>query len=320
MKKKIIIISGDPNSINSEIIFKCWKKLSKKLKSQIYLISNYSLMKNQLKKLNYNLKMEKVNNIDEGSENTLKVFNLNLKFKNPFKVQKKYASKFLLNSLDLAHKLALNESVIGVINCPLSKKLLNSNHIGVTEYLASKCRVTDNSEVMLIKSKKLSVCPITTHVNIKEVSNKLNSSIIQKKIKTINTWYKKRYKKKANIGILGLNPHNAEYKKNSEELKIITPAIKKLKKTKIKVTGPLVADTLFIKDYKNYDVIVGMYHDQVLTPLKTLYKYNAINITLGLKYLRVSPDHGPAINLINKKIANPDSLLNCIKFVVNSNK
>ena len=63
-----------------------------------------------------------------------------------------------------------------------------------------------------------------------------------------------------------------------------------------------------------------MYHDQVLTPLKTLYKYNAINITLGLKYLRVSPDHGPAINLINKKIANPDSLFNCIKFVVNSNK
>ena len=63
-----------------------------------------------------------------------------------------------------------------------------------------------------------------------------------------------------------------------------------------------------------------MYHDQVLTPLKTLYKYNAINITLGLKYFRVSPDHGPAVNLINKKIANPDSLFNCIKFVTNSNK
>ena len=100
-EKKIIIISGDPNSINSEIIFKCWKKLSKKLKSQIYLISNYSLMKNQLKKLNYNLKMEKVNNIDDGSENTLKVLNLNLKFKNPFKVQKNMPLNFYLTHLIL---------------------------------------------------------------------------------------------------------------------------------------------------------------------------------------------------------------------------
>ncbi len=277
-------------------------------------------MKNQFKKLNYNVKMEKVKDTNEGSAKTLKILDINLRFKNPFKVKKKYASKFLLKSLNFAHKLALHNSIIGIINCPLSKGLLNSNHIGVTEYLASKCRVVDNSEVMLIKSQKLSVCPITTHINIKDVSKKLSSSIIQRKIKTINNWYKKRYKRKANIGILGLNPHNAEYKRNSEEIKIIIPAIKRLKKAKIKVTGPLVADTLFIKDYKKYDVVVGMYHDQVLTPLKTLYKYNAINVTLGLKYLRVSPDHGPAVNLINKKIASPDSLLNCIKFVVNSYK
>ena len=80
-------------------------------------------------------------------------------------------------------------------------------------------------------------------------------------------------------------------KKNSEEKKIIIPAILKLKKG-IKLSGPLVSDTLFIKDFKNYDVIVGMYHDQVLTPFKTIFKFDAINITLGLKYLRVSPDHG----------------------------
>ncbi len=320
MKKKIVIISGDPNSINSEIIFKCWRKISNKLKSQIYLISNYSLIKKQFNQLNYNVKMEKVSNIGEGSAKTLKILDINLKFKNPFNVQKKYASRFLIKSLNLAHKLALNNSIIGIINCPLSKKLLNSSHIGVTEYLASKCRVVDGSEVMLIKSQKLSVCPITTHVNIKNVSKKLSSLIIQKKIKTINSWYKKRYKRKAKIAILGLNPHNAELRKNSEEVKIIIPAIIKLKNDKIKVTGPLVADTLFIKDYKNFDVIVGMYHDQVLTPLKTLYKYSAINITLGLKYLRVSPDHGPAINLIKKKIASPDSLLNCIRFVVSSSK
>ena len=88
-----------------------------------------------------------------------------------------------------------------------------------------------------------------------------------------------------------------------------------MKKNKINITGPLVADTIFIKDYKKYDVIIGMFHDQVLIPFKTIYKFNAINITLGLKYLRVSPDHGVGEELIGKKISNAQSLINCINFI-----
>ena len=116
---------------------------------------------------------------------------------------------------------------------------------------------------------------------------------------------------------MGLNPHNAELKKNSEEYKIIIPAIKKAFKKGYKVTGPLVADTVFIKEYKNYDLLVGMYHDQVLSPFKALFNFDAINVTLGLKYLRVSPDHGTAANLIGKKKANPTSLINCVNFLNN---
>ena len=100
--------------------------------------------------------------------------------------------------------------------------------------------------------------------------------------------------------MLGLNPHNAELKKSSEEKKIIIPSLTKLKKKGINVTGPLVADTVFIENFKKFDVIVGMYHDQVLAPFKSIYKFDAINITIGLKYLRVSPDHGVAIDLIKK--------------------
>ena len=70
-----------------------------------------------------------------------------------------------------------------------------------------------------------------------------------------------------------------------------------------------------MNDFKNYDVIVGMYHDQVLSPFKTLFKFDAINLTLGLKYLRVSPDHGVAIELIGKKVSNETSLLKCINFI-----
>ena len=88
-----------------------------------------------------------------------------------------------------------------------------------------------------------------------------------------------------------------------------------MKKNKINITGPLVADTIFIKDYKKYDVIIGMFHDQILTPFKSIYKFNAINITLGFKYLRVSPDHGVGEELIGKKISNAQSLINCINFI-----
>ena len=114
-----------------------------------------------------------------------------------------------------------------------------------------------------------------------------------------------------------MNPHNAELRNSSEEKKIIIPAIFKLKKMGVKIKGPIVADTIFINEYKKFDVIVGMYHDQVITPFKTLYKFNAVNITLGLNYLRISPDHGTAKDIICKKKANPLSLINCVKFLNN---
>ena len=103
--------------------------------------------------------------------------------------------------------------------------------------------------------------------------------------------------------------------KKSEEKKIIHKAIKNLKKFKIKVSGPVPTDSSFmILNKHKFDVIIGMYHDQVLTPFKALYNFNAINITLGLPYIRISPDHGVAENIIGKKIASPKSLIESIKF------
>ncbi len=315
MKKKILIIGSDPNSINSEIIYKSWKKLKLKEKNQIYLISNYELMVKQFKILNYPVKLIKVKNINDDVEtNKLKIINIDLKFNNPFKVPINSSSMFIKKSFDKAHKIALSGKVVGIINCPLNKKLLKKN-LGVTEYLALKCGIKDNSEVMLIKNKNFAVSPITTHVNLKNVVKRINKNLIIKKINTINSWYKKYIKIKPKIGILGINPHNGEMRKNSEEVRIILPAVKKLKKNGLNVFGPLVADTVFINDYIKYDIIVGMYHDQVLTPFKTIFKFDAINLTLGLKYLRLSPDHGVASNIVGKKIADETSLLKCIEFL-----
>ena len=126
---------------------------------------------------------------------------------------------------------------------------------------------------------------------------------------------KKIFNKKPNFAILGLNPHNFSQSEKSEEKKIIYQAIKNLTKFKIKVSGPVPTDSSFmILNKHKFDVIIGMYHDQVLTPFKALYNFNAINITLGLPYIRISPDHGVAENIIGKKIASPKSLIESIKF------
>ena len=94
------------------------------------------------------------------------------------------------------------------------------------------------------------------------------------------------------------------------------PAIKYLSKKKFKVSGPYAADTIFLRDkFKKFDVIIGMYHDQVLAPIKSIFGFKAINITLGLPFLRISPDHGPNSEMFLKNKSNPDSLIEAIKFL-----
>ena len=318
MKNKILLVSGEPNSINSEIIYKSLKKLSNKFKERIFLISNYELIKKQFTLLKYKEKLIKVKSPFENTKKKgLKIIDIDLKFNNPFKVTEKESSKFVMRTLNYAHKYALRNDVIGLINCPINKRALNKNEFGVTEYLAKKCNINLNSEVMLIMNKKLAVCPITTHQDIKNIPKKITFEIIVKKVKKINKWFVLKKKRKPKIAVLGLNPHNSEYKKNSEEIKIIIPAIKKLKKFKINLNGPYSSDTIFINDYKKFDVIVGMYHDQVLSPFKALFKYDAINMTLGLNYIRVSPDHGTASDLIKKNKASAESLQKCFDFFKN---
>ena len=317
MKNKIIIIGGDAQSINSEIICKMWKKANRNIKKNIYLITNFEMFKSQINKLGYKIDLAKVSNINEKSKiNRLKILNINMNFKNCFKVSKRENSNFVIKSLIYGHKLGLESSVKGIINCPIDKNLLKkTKKIGVTEFLAFKNNVKNQSEVMLIHNKTLSVVPITTHVKIEQINKKITKEILKNKIRTIHKSFKFLFNKYPKIAILGLNPHNSEFDKNSKEVKIIKPIIIKLKKEGKKIEGPFAADTIFIKDYKNYDVIVGMYHDQVLGPFKTIYKFDAINVTLGLKYIRVSPDHGTAKNLIKKNIASPLSLIRCVEFI-----
>ena len=243
------------------------------------------------------------------------MYDIEYKQKKPFEKISSKSNKYILKCFNQAIKLIESEKILGFINCPISKEFLfKKKHQGITEFLSKKSGKSGN-EVMLIYNEKLSVSPITTHIPLNEVSSKIKKSNIINKVKIINSFYRKIFNKKPNFAILGLNPHNFSLPKKSEEKKIIHKAIKNLKKFKIKVSGPVPTDSSFmILNKHKFDVIIGMYHDQVLTPFKALYNFNAINITLGLPYIRISPDHGVAENIIGKKIASPKSLIESIKF------
>jgi 4-hydroxythreonine-4-phosphate dehydrogenase len=204
----------------------------------------------------------------------------------------------------------------GLINLPINKsKFTKNRYNGITEYIADK---TDNKnkENMLLFNEAFSVLPLTTHIPIKEVYKEITYKKIEKACKNINNFYLKTIKrKKFKIGILGLNPHNGEngYIGN-EEKRIIIPAIKKLKK-KYPIIGPLSPDTSFLQRAKlKIDVLIGHYHDQILTTFKTKFNYDAINITIGLPFLRISPDHGVGTEIIGKGVADPKSFKKAIKF------
>jgi len=318
MNKPIAIIAGEPNSISSEIIFKSWKVRKKYLHKPFFLLGSIKLLNLQKKKLKINIKIKKIDEnfkISDLKDNDLPVYDIEYNQKKPFENISNKSNKYIFNCFDAAINLFKRKKIIGFINCPVSKEFLfKKKYQGVTEYLSNKFDVK-GEEVMLIFNKKLSVSPITTHLPLKQVSQKLKKNKIIKNVKIINSFYKKFLKKKPNFSILGLNPHNFSNLKKSEEKIIINKAVKILNRLKIKVSGPIPADSSFVifKKYK-FDVIIGMYHDQVLSPFKALYNFDAINITLGLPCIRVSPDHGTAENIMGKKIANPKSLIESIKF------
>jgi len=246
--------------------------------------------------------------------NALPIYDIKYSQKKPFEKISDKSNNYIFKSFDTAIKLAKTNKIQGFINCPVSKEtLFKKKHQGITEFLSKKYNASGN-EVMLIYNRELSVCPITTHIPLSQVSKKINQSQITKKIKILDQFYKRNLKKIPKIAILGINPHNFSSSNKLEKMKIIKKVVNNLKK-RIKIFGPLSPDSSFMPFNKSkFNVIVGMYHDQVLTPFKALYNFDAINITLGLPYLRISPDHGVGSNIAGKGTANPKSLIESIKF------
>ena len=304
--KPILIVPGEKKSIFFEIFFKSLKLM--KFNSGIILICNKKKLDREIKIFNFKKKIELLDKFEINPKNIKKNKIYLIDVKN-------YDSKnYIFDSFDIAFKLIKSGFTYKLINGPIDKsKTLKKKYLGITEYISKK--FNRKKFAMLIYNEKLSVSPITTHLPLKLVTKEISKRTIKEKVNIINDFYKKFLKFKPKIGIVGLNPHCESIHNFNEDQKILLPVIKSLRK-KINVKGPFPADTIFLnKNRKNFDVIIGMYHDQVLAPIKTLFEYNAINITLGLPFIRISPDHGPNKNMIGKNKSSPISLIKALSFL-----
>jgi 4-hydroxythreonine-4-phosphate dehydrogenase len=316
--KPIIIVGGEPYSIFFEIFFKSKKKIN--LKQPIILIASKKLLLLQMQELGFNFKINLINenkiNFNLLDKKKINLINVDFKFSKIFDKISDKSNSYIDKSFKIALKILKKENCSGLINGPVSKKhFLKGKSLGITEYLSKKVK-RNNDVAMIIFNKKLSVSPLTTHLALKNVNKHISKKKIYTHVKLITEFYKKNFKKTPKIAITGLNPHCESNFKDCEEDAIIIPAIKKLLRKKLPIKGPFPADTIFMKEnLKNFDVVVGMYHDQVLTPMKVLFGFDAINITLGLPFIRISPDHGPNTSMLGKNLSDPKSLVEALKFL-----
>ena len=304
--KPILIVPGETKSVFFEIFFKSMKL--KTYLSPLILICDKSTLNKEKKKYKFNKKINQIFLKDIHNKYVFKkeIYLIDVKKqKNNFYVHDCFEVAFKLIKEGFSHKL---------INGPINKtKTLKKKYLGITEYVAKQ--FNQKKFAMLIYNKKLAVCPVTTHLPIKLVVKKISKKNIREKIIVVNDFYKKYLGFKPKIAVVGLNPHCESVLKFNEDTKIIGPLIKAFR-DKINIKGPFSADTIFLKNNrKKFDIIIGMYHDQVLTPIKTLFEYDAINITIGLPFLRVTPDHGPNEKMIGKNISNPISLIRSLEFL-----
>ena len=309
----LAITMGEPGGINSEIFLKAIKEVNK-IKN--FIICDPSWIEKSLKFFNKNMRINILDENLDTKENYINIFPTKKNVIFNLGKPNKRNNNAIIESIEKAIYFAKNKKISGIVTLPIYKKNLIEDGFkfpGHTEYLSYK----DNSEpLMILMNKKLKVATVTTHIPIKKISESLNKSLIIKKINILNDSLIRDFKVSSpKIAISSLNPHAGEEGKiGREEIDIIIPAVKQLRKDNITVIGPLPADTLFNKENLNeYNARLCMFHDQALIPIKTLDFFNGINFTAGLSFIRTSPDHGTAFNISGKNIANPTSLISSIK-------
>lgn len=319
---KVGISIGDINGIGPEVIIKAlsYQNLLKNITPIVYGSSKIlSYYKNILKADHFSYQncsaperadKEKVNVINCWNDTVLV---------NPG-VQEVNGGKCAYIALDRATDDLVNQKIDALVTAPINKKTMQMAdfpHPGHTEYVAQKAGAS--SPLMLMVSETMKVGLVTAHMPVAEVSEHITQELVENKVLEFHKTLKNDFGiSKPTIAILGFNPHAGdEGLLGSEEQEIIKPVIIKLKKKGHFIYGPFAADGFFgSRQYKKYDGILSMYHDQGLVGFKALSFGEGINYTAGLDVVRTSPDHGTGYDLAGKNKADASSFINALKLAV----
>jgi 4-hydroxythreonine-4-phosphate dehydrogenase len=327
-KKVILISSGDPSSISTEITIKAIQ--SSKINENVMpivitdpkIINNYNKIDISINEIKDELYFQ------DYKQNHINIIPTKV-FKKPTLGKPDVKNvDFIINSIHKCVKIQMASIASAIVTNPIHKKTMYEsgfNYSGHTEFLAS-LSVNKKKPVMMLVGQNLKTIPLTIHVPLKKVSKLISKELI---VFTINIAKEHLISyfgiAKPRIIVTGLNPHAGEDGDiGTEEKKVIIPAIKKsFDNKKFHLSGPISADTAFsITKRKEYDVAICMYHDQALIPIKTLDFFNGVNVTLGLDFIRTSPDHGTGFDIAGKNKANPQSLISAINlaYIMSVNK
>ena len=321
MKPRILLSMGDYNGIGPEIIMKSFSEKPDD-SSVIIAAGHEKIFEFYRKNLSIDTELNLIKNIKEAKSGALNIFNTISA--DDIDIQPgsltKHAGKSSMKTIKKILNLCLDGQADAMVTAPISKEAIHLggyNYPGHTEFLAELSGSADY--LMMLVSGDLRVALTTIHVPVSEVPRLISESLILQKLRILHESLKFDFKiSKPKISVLGLNPHAGDGGViGREELDIIAPALQKANLNDIDASGPHSADSFFGSgEYKKYDAILAMYHDQGLIPFKTLSFGSGVNFTAGLPVVRTSPDHGTAYNIAGQNKADYRSFTAALELAI----
>jgi 4-hydroxythreonine-4-phosphate dehydrogenase len=320
----IVLTPGEPGGVGAEISVKAWQALRNEAGISFIYLGDEQHLVLRAREAGLNCKTLRIEDVSQATtvfSNALPILHRPL----PAMVQAGQFSPatapWVTGCITEAVDLCLLGAASGMVTNPIQKEALYAagfKHQGHTDFLAALChdRGLPAQEVMMLVGGGLRAVPVTVHIALKDVSAALTQATIIAQAEVVHHALQSRFGIAApRIAITGLNPHAGENgAMGREEIEVIRPAIAAIQAKGINAFGPLPADTAFFPQAReSYDVILCMYHDQALIPVKTLDFHGGVNVTLGLPFIRTSPDHGTALNLAGSGKAQAESLIAAIR-------
>ena len=324
----LAITIGEPAGIGPELILKCWQQRELNNLAPFIVLGDPEFFQRRCDamKMDIVIKTSSAENAAIDFKTAMPVLPLSGEITGDFGNPTISDGRLVCEAISTSVKLTMENKVSGIVTAPINKKALYDSgfkHPGHTEFLAdlaSEKTGTKHHPVMMLAGPDLRAIPVTIHIPVSEIAKQLTTELVIKTGEIAHHDLINRFGITApRIAVAGLNPHAGENgSMGMEDINIVAPAIEAMKAKGINAFGPLPADTLFhARARTKYDVVLCMYHDQALIPAKTLAFDDSVNVTLGLPFIRTSPDHGTAYDIAGKSIAKPDSMIAAIKMAQN---